>query len=155
MNELSAKIPKCSAVEVDALKRLIDPAESSPERREKALEASAFLAGLVLQYGRSVVTETHTRWPEQVERFQTVAEHIPGIVFSTVLVTAPLETCLARASARYIPDIGYEVNEQMVTDYYVKLEPRLNELVINTAKYSPSEGANRVINALPDLAAIA
>lgn len=148
MKELCSQIPNSSAVEVDAVKRMIDPSSSSEWRRNIAREASAFLAGQLLGAGRSVVTETHTRWPVEKELFHKVARAIPDVVFSSVLVVAPRNVCLARAQQRFVPGIAYPIDQAMVDAYYVNLESLPEELVVDTTQHSPAESAVRVLDSL-------
>lgn len=145
MHELRRQLIDCSAIELDALKRMADPSASSPWRRKVALETGVFLAGQLLRSGRSVVVETHTRWREQAERFRQATLGLPAVLFNNFLVLAPYEVCLARATARQVPGITYPIDEEMVSAYYVNLEPLPGEQLIDTTLYSPATAARHII----------
>lgn len=150
MRALTEKIPDCSAVEIDALKRMIDPTGSSVWRREAALTAALSLTKALLERGRAVVTETHARWPEQTSQFYDLAHEVADVALTGVLVKAPYEVCLDRAKQRSVPGISYPINEAMVASYYVNLEPLANELSVDTTQYSPAETARDIVFAMQE-----
>jgi predicted ABC-type ATPase len=126
---------RASLIEPDAIKRMIDPIQSSAWRREVAHNSALFLVDQILKVPRSVVVEAHTKYPEMLGRYQTIAAKNNAFCVN-VLLTAPLEVCLARADQRHIPGIDYRVDHAMVEDYYCNLEPGQHDLVFDTSKQS-------------------
>jgi|GEM_PF-3714296 len=148
MQEVSRQLPNCSAVEIDALKRMADPEASSAWRRDVALETGAFMTQKLLENGRSVVTETHARWREQTERFRNISQRLSGVAFSSFLVYAPYDICLERITKRSIPDITYAIDEAMISSYYVNLDPLSDEAAIDTSVVDPPAAVNFIINSI-------
>ncbi len=152
MQEVSRQLPDCSAIEIDALKRIADPNKSSPWRRNVALETGAFMTRKLLETGRSVVTEAHARWGEQTELFREVSRQLSGVAFSSFLVYAPYDVCLERATARDVPDIAYAIDEAMISSYYVNLDPLPGETVVDTSVMDPAVAAQYIINSISEAA---
>lgn len=151
MREAHALLPCSSFIEIDAIKRMLDPTGSSTWRRQLALDISLSLTDALLTQGRSVITETHSRWPEQVERFRAVAHSLPEVVFTSFLVTAPYEVCLQRATARQVPEISYPIDTRMVSAYYTGLDPLPGEVVIDTSAHSAVSAARCLVESLTSL----
>lgn len=144
--ELYRRMPNhASLVEVDGIKRMLDPTESSQWRRDLSNETAAFMIDQVLRLPRSAIVETHTKYPEEVERFFNIASRI-GVPCVSVLLTAPLEVCEARAAARIVPGISYSIDLAMVRDYYCNLEPQTNDLAFDTSVMRPPEIVDDIIS---------
>jgi hypothetical protein len=144
MKAVAESIPNCTAIEQDALKRMIDPKQSSGWRREMALRTTCRMASDLLGIQRNVAVEAHSRWQNQTDRLSVVAWRHPGSKFFSFLVTAPLEICQQRASDRDVPDISYAIDREMVEAHYTNLEPRPNETVIDTSQLD-TLAASRII----------
>lgn len=145
MQEVCNRLPNWSSIEIDALKRMVDPHASSEWRRKVSLAGGLAMAEQLLQHGRSVITEAHSRWPEQSDRFQALAAKLATVTFKSFLVVAPLEVCLQRAAQRTVPGIDYGIDEPMVTAYHTNLDPLPNEPVIDTTWHSSAWGAELII----------
>jgi predicted kinase len=124
---------------------MIDPHGSSLWRREASFMGSLAIAERLLQYGRSVVTETHSRWPEQTDRFRTLAANLTGVIFRSFLIVAPYDVCVQRAAQRHVPDIDYLIEENMIAAYHTNLEPLSDEIVIDSTLHSPSQAAQAIV----------
>lgn len=148
MNEAAKSLPDFSAIEVDALKRMIDQSEPSEWRRHVALNSALYMGRALLARGRSIITEVHSRWEEQSYEFLKLADSFQDTHLHRILVTAPYEVCLERARQRTVPDIRYAVDDRMVTDYYVNLQPTFGETVIDTSAVGPVEAARIVVDSL-------
>lgn len=148
LHSLAKQLPHSSVIEVDALKRMLDPYASSDWRRETAFEAALFMAKRALATGRNIIAETHSKQPEQQQHFSELARHTPGSIYKSVLVTAPLNVCKERSQARYVPGIQYAIDDQMVESYYAGLDPLPEEVVIDTSKVSSQSGALIIIKTL-------
>jgi hypothetical protein len=151
MHEVHGRLPDSSVVEIDTIKRMVDPSGSSTWRRQVALDASVNLAQSLLEHGRSVITETHSRWHSQAERFQSLAAGLAGVSFASFLITAPYKTCLERAKQRIVPDITYCIDEPMVSAYYVNLEPLADEPTLDTSRYSAVSAAQFIVQSLSSI----
>lgn len=76
-NALYQRMPDhASVVEVDGLKRMLDPTASSVWRRDIANSSAAYIIDQLLRLPRSAIVETHTKYPEEVERFSQIATTI-------------------------------------------------------------------------------
>jgi predicted kinase len=148
MKQIAQALPDCSAIELDGLKRMIDPEMSSEWRREVALNSAVFMGRTLLARGRSIVAEVHSRWQEQSYEFLKLAEDFADAELHRVLVTAPYETCAARVGQRAVDGIGYEIDERMLADYYVNLTPSPAETVIDTSLIGPAEAGSIVVHSV-------
>lgn len=145
MHRVRDELPEFCAVELDALKRMLDPQMSSSWRRNAALAGGIAMSADLLESDRSVITETHSRWPEQAERLERVASEIGDVSVHRFLVTAPFETCLKRAVQREIPGISYAIDATMVREYYANLEPEPGETVIDTSTMTLAKATDIVM----------
>ena len=148
MHSLAQVLPLTSVIEIDALKRMLDPHASTDWRRKAAVNAALYMTKYALTMGRNVIAETHSKRPEQQKRFSTLAEKIPGLTYTSVLVTAPLDICIKRNQKRVVSGIDYTIDESMVTSYYAGLEPLPKEVVIDTSRVSPQIGAQMILETL-------
>lgn len=149
MKEVHDLLPGSSVVEIDTIKRMIDPTGSSARRRRTALNTSVYLTRSLLEHGRSVITETHTRWQDQALRFKTLAATMADVVFTSFLVTTPYSVCNDREKRRYVPDItSHRIDEPMVNSYYVSLEPLQDEPVPDTSPLSAQAAGRFIIQSL-------
>jgi predicted kinase len=148
LHSLADILPNSSVIEVDALKRMLDPHSSSSWRRETAFEVALIMAKRALATGRNIIAETHSKQPEQQQFFSQLALDTPGSIYKSVLVTAPLNVCKKRSQARHVPGIHYSIDVPMVESYYTGLDPLPEEVVIDTNQVSPQLGALMIIKTL-------
>lgn len=136
-----------SIVETDAIKRMIDPNESSDWRRDIAHSSAAFIVEQVLKVPRTGIVEVHTKYPRELDRLADIAQRC-GAPMLNILLTAPLEICKERAASRQTPELGYAIDHTMVEDYYRHTEPRPSDLVFDTAAMLPNQIAASIIENL-------
>lgn len=148
MQSIARQLPHCAKIEIDCLKRMLDTHESSDWRREIAFNAALYMTQQALVNGRSVVTETHSKRPEQQLQFRQLSDTIPGANYRSVLVRAPFSVCLERSQKRIVPDINYAIDTAMVAAYYGGLEPLPNELVVDTTELSAENAASMIVQTL-------
>jgi len=98
-----------------------------------------------LEVHRSAIVEAHTKHQDsELPRYELIArKHNVPII--NILLLAPLNICLERSSNRHVPGISYEINSEMVTDYYCNLDPMEGDLVFDTTANSPESIAELVI----------
>ena len=144
MGALREQIPGSSIVEVDVIKRMIDPTESSEWRRNVSLGTAAFLAGSLLASGRSVIAEAHAHDLSQRDLFREIAE-AHGARFGSVLLRPTLEVCLERARTRDVPGISYDIDDKMVRNHYDNIQLIDGEIIFDTATHTPKEVAVEIV----------
>ena len=135
---LARLVGSASVVETDAIKRMIDPTASSQWRRDIAHASAAFIIERLLQVPRTGIIEMHTKYPGELDKLRAFAHKLDAPLVSVLLV-APLEICQQRAAGRIVPNIGYAIDEKMVTDYYCNLEPQTGDVVYDTATLSAAD----------------
>jgi predicted kinase len=141
---------RASVIEIDAIKRMLDPTASSEWRREIAHSTGLFITEQVLQLPRSVVVETHSLYPEVTKGLADIALRC-GAQPIRVLLKAPLEVCLERAANRdHGGVIQYDIDEKMVRRYHANLDPLANDLVFDTRYYSPDDIASNIVEYAQD-----
>lgn len=134
-----------SIVEPDMIKRMLDPNESSQWRRDIAHNASRLMVEQLLQIPRTVIIEAHTKYPELLTAYETIAQKL-GCPIVNILLIAPLDVCVARARERVVPDIVYEIHDGMINDYYCNLDPNPGDLFFDTSGMSASDISESVRN---------
>ena len=135
-----------SVIEVDGIKRMLDPTASSEWRRKIAHASASFIIDKLLKMPRSAIVETDTKYPEEVEQLVTVADNL-DLPTVSVLLTAPLQICLARAATREVNGISYDIDAAMVENSYCNLEPRPEDFVFDTNDSLPDEIADVLLHA--------
>jgi predicted kinase len=148
MQSLARILPDTSAIEIDALKRMFDSRASTDWRRKASFDTALYIAKYALASGRNVIAETHSKRPEQQECFSRLAQINPGLIYTSVLVTAPLDICIKRSKKRVVPGIGYAIDESMIKSYYHGLKPLPGEVVIDTTNITPGVGAQMIFESL-------
>jgi predicted kinase len=133
---LQQELPQSSFVETDVLKHMAGPDGSSPWRRGIAHETAAFMVGQLLRVPRTAIVEVHTKYPNEVDRYEAMATQL-GTSLVNVLLTAPLEVCQARTVGRPMPGVTYEPDYSLIDAYYCNLEPRPGDLVYDTVALRP------------------
>lgn len=138
---------RASIVETDAIKRMLDPNESSDWRRDVAHASAAYIVEQLLKIPRTGIIEVHTKYPRELDRLADVAQR-SGAPLLNVLLAAPLEVCQKRAASRQTPELGYAIDRQMVENYYCNTEPRPSDMVFDTTAMLPGEIAADIISNL-------
>lgn len=129
---LTENIADATNIETDAIKRMIDAKASSKWRRDISHDTAAYLVDRLLQVGRNVVIEAHTKYPEEIQRYTDIAQKRKARYLG-ILLQAPLDICIQRAMNRHVPDIKYSIDSDMVTEYYCNLEPIFGDIVFDTS----------------------
>ncbi len=132
-----------STIEPDAIKRMLDPNESSEWRRRIAYDTSVFITERLLDVHRTAIVEMHTKYQNELKRYRLIAERY-RVPLVNVLLIAPLETCQERAAQRTVPGITYAIDNEMVKNYYCNLEPLEGDLVFDTSAHNSEQIADQV-----------
>ena len=147
VHALRERLQPASIVEPDVYKKQIDTTESSKWRREVAFKTALFLTKQLLQLHRTIIVELHSAHAEHYQQLASLASEY-AYPLKSVLLWAPLQTCLDRAKERQVPGIQYEIDEAMVRTYwnstfYIPAEP-----VLDTSTQTPA----KVVDAILDIA---
>lgn len=143
--ELAAQLQDpASIVEPDAIKRMIDPNQSSCWRRETANSTAAFLVRQLLAQGRTTIVEAHAKYPDSIQNYAQIAAEL-DVPHVGVLLTATYDACLQRASARQVPDIAYNIDNTMIADYYCVQPAMPDDIVLDTTNVQPQQTAANIL----------
>lgn len=147
VRSLCQLLPNSSGIECDAIKRMIDPHESSEWRRDIAIRSGVFLAGQLLRINRTAVAEIHANRPDQLAQFRCIGrDH--NVEARTYLLKPPLDICLERVRGRFVPDISYAIDDSMVREHYggILFEP--GEREFDSSAASPELIASEIAEEL-------
>lgn len=135
IHALRERLQPASTIELDLIKRQVDTVESSDWRREVSVRVAATLLGELMRASRTIIADVHSSMSGQRQQYLDLAEQHGYSVGSFHLVS-PFQTTLERAKARYIPGIHYEVDEEMVRNYYHSAIFYEDETVIDSSLLS-------------------
>lgn len=144
---LQKELSDSSFVETDVIKHMVGPDGSSPWRRNIAHDATGFIVEQLLQVPRTAIVEVHTKYPEEVDRYEAMAASLSAPLLN-VLLTAPLEICRERTVGRPMPGISYEPDYGLIDAYYCNLDPRPGDLVYDTSTLNPPDIVADIVDRL-------
>ncbi len=145
VDSLRDRLGDVSIIDFDAFKRQIDNTKSSAWRREIAVDTALYLCERIMQKRRDVVVDIHSSQINLYEKYVKLAEQ-HGYEVLSFMLHPPLEVCIQRAKARFVPDITYKIDATMIKAYWNDAVFIENEIVFRDAALSADQIADKVIN---------
>jgi predicted kinase len=137
IHALRERLQPASTIELDLIKRQVDTLESSNWRREVSVRVATTLLGELMSASRTIIADVHSNMSEQRQQYLNLAiQH--GYNVGSFHLVSPFQTTMERANARYIPGIHYEVDAEMVHNYYHSAVFYEGETVIDSSLLSTS-----------------
>jgi predicted kinase len=141
---LQNSIEKCSLVDQDCLKRMIDKKDRSDWRRKIAFDTTLYLANSLMQKGRDIIADVHSSVPDQYEEYKKLAaKH--NYKFFSFLLYPPLHVCQERNKKRDIPDVKYKLTDDDIKHYWENLYEVENEIIIDSSTMDTEHIVDRIL----------
>jgi len=143
-NFLQNAIGACSLIDQDCLKRAIDRKKPSDWRSDIAFDTTLYLADLLMARGRDIIADIHSSKPGQYNDYKKLALKHNYKLFSFLLYP-PLNICLARNSARDIPDVQYKITDDDIKKYWNNLYSVKEETVFDTSVIKINDVVKKIL----------